>query len=205
VSYKTKRLGLETPEPDESPAATAQLKHLGDQLDELLWPTGDLRFTALSTLPTGWLKCEGQEVSRSTYAALFAAIGTTYGEGDKSTTFNVPNYIERVPMGAGTTNKLGAKLGTGTVSLTANQLASHTHVVVDTGHAHTPVAGNEWGIVQSGVTYGWAIGEGSYRVPVTGNSSTSINKAGISLNSTGSGEAHNNIQPSTVCNVWIKT
>ena len=56
-----------------------------------MWGTG--------TAPTGWLLCTGTAVSRSTYAALFAVIGTTFGSGDGSTTFNVPNYTNRTPYG----------------------------------------------------------------------------------------------------------
>lgn len=52
-----------------------------------------------TTPPTGWLKCDGSAVSRTTYAALFAVIGTTYGAGNSSTTFNLPNLIGRVPFG----------------------------------------------------------------------------------------------------------
>lgn len=51
------------------------------------------------TAPSGWLRCDGSAVSRTTYAALFAAIGTLYGAGDGSTTFNLPNLTGRVPFG----------------------------------------------------------------------------------------------------------
>lgn len=54
--------------------------------------------------PGGWLICHGQAVSRTTYAKLFAAIGTTYGEGDGSTTFNVPSTVNKVIMGAVSTD-----------------------------------------------------------------------------------------------------
>jgi len=57
----------------------------------LLWPG--------SAAPTGWLMCDGSAVSRATYAALFAVVGTTYGAGDGSTTFNVPNLKGRVAVG----------------------------------------------------------------------------------------------------------
>lgn len=53
--------------------------------------TGDLKYTATDTAPTGWLKCDGSAVSRTIYADLFAVIGTTYGAGDGVTTFNIPN------------------------------------------------------------------------------------------------------------------
>jgi microcystin-dependent protein len=69
---------------------------------------------ALSTAPTGWLLCDGSAVSRTTYATLFGAIGTTYGVGDGSTTFNVPDLRERFPLGAGATHALGATAGAST-------------------------------------------------------------------------------------------
>jgi len=53
--------------------------------------TGSVAFFAFTTPPTGWLKCNGQAVSRTTYSTLFAAIGTTYGAGDGTTTFNLPD------------------------------------------------------------------------------------------------------------------
>ncbi|HCM6673365.1 tail fiber protein [Klebsiella pneumoniae] len=62
-------------------------------IDEAYIPgqPGDIKYTARSTAPTGWLKANGDAVSRTTYAALFAAIGTTFGAGDGSTTFNLPD------------------------------------------------------------------------------------------------------------------
>ena len=61
--------------------------------------TGEGKLWFTSTAPTGWLLCDGSAVSRTTYAALFAVIGTTYGPGDGSTTFNVPDMNGRVPAG----------------------------------------------------------------------------------------------------------
>lgn len=69
---------------------------------------GDLIFSAASTR-SGALLCDGSAVSRTTFAALFTAIGTTYGAGDGSTTFNVPNYLGRVVVGAGTGAGLTAR------------------------------------------------------------------------------------------------
>jgi microcystin-dependent protein len=62
-------------------------------------PVGCIQIYAGSTAPTGWLICDGSAVSRTTYANLFAVIGTTYGSGDGSTTFNVPNLKGTVPVG----------------------------------------------------------------------------------------------------------
>lgn len=60
---------------------------------------GDIKMHGASTAPTGWLKCNGAAVSRTTYADLFAAIGTTWGTGDGSTTFNVPDFRGEFPRG----------------------------------------------------------------------------------------------------------
>lgn len=65
-------------------------------------PTGSVLAFAGSTSPAGWLLCDGSAVSRTTYAALFAVIGTTYGTGDGSTTFNLPNLTDKFIQGNST-------------------------------------------------------------------------------------------------------
>ena len=65
-------------------------------------PVGTIIWSANNTIPSGYLLCNGVEVSRNTYAALFTAIGTTYGEGDGSTTFNLPNLIGKFIEGLAT-------------------------------------------------------------------------------------------------------
>lgn len=62
-------------------------------------PIGSIQAFAGETLPTGWLLCDGSAVNRSTYSELFNTVGTIYGEGDGSTTFNLPNLQSRVPVG----------------------------------------------------------------------------------------------------------
>jgi len=89
-----------------------------------------------------WLLCDGTAKSRTTYAALFAAIGTAYGAGDGSTTFNIPNLQGRVPVGknTGTFATLGATGGEEAHQLTSNELAAHTHTFTGTAmgtHNHT--------------------------------------------------------------------
>lgn len=64
-------------------------------------PIGSVKMYAGENAPDKWLKCDGTAVSRTTYAKLFAVIGTTYGAGDGSTTFNVPDFRDRMPIGAG--------------------------------------------------------------------------------------------------------
>lgn len=72
-------------------------------------PTGTVVFRAQASTPSGYLPCDGAAVSRATYAALFASIGTTFGVGDGSTTFNVPDLRGRSPIGAGTGAGLTAR------------------------------------------------------------------------------------------------
>lgn len=117
--------------------------------DSALVPTGAILLWSTDTAPTGFLMCTGQAVNRTTYATLFAVIGTTYGTGNGSTTFNVPDLRGRVPlgqddMGGSAANRitdteadtLGSSSGseshlhtTGDVTLTAAQsgLPAHTH------------------------------------------------------------------------------
>ncbi|WP_299949065.1 phage tail protein [uncultured Ruegeria sp.] len=87
--------------------------------------TGALMPFAMSTAPTGWLECDGSAVSRTTYAALFTAIGTTYGTGDGSTTFNLPDY--RGEFIRGWDNGRGVDSGRTIGSAQADELEAHTH------------------------------------------------------------------------------
>lgn len=89
-----------------------------------------------TSVPAGWLACDGSAVSRSTYAALFAAIGTTWGSGDGSTTFNVPDLRNRFTRGP-TPGAVGGTGGADTVTLTAAQMPQQTLSITDPGHAHT--------------------------------------------------------------------
>ena len=114
-------------------------------------PAGIVSAFAGVTAPAGWLMCYGQAVSRTEYSALFTALSTTYGSGDGSTTFNIPDMRGRAIAGVdnmgGTaasrltstvltaSNTLGATGGTQTHVLTEAQLASHTHT--QNSHNHT--------------------------------------------------------------------
>jgi len=103
-------------------------------------PTATIVPWSDSSVPTGFLECNGSAVSRSTYADLFAIIGTTYGSGDGSTTFNVPDLQDNVAVGKSGTKNLASTGGANTVTSTGNvggstanatlstpQLASHSH------------------------------------------------------------------------------
>jgi microcystin-dependent protein len=100
-------------------------------------PIGTIVQTARINAPTGWLLCEGQAVSRTEYVRLFNAIGTLYGSGDGTTTFNLPNLANRVPVGkgSGTFATLGSTGGSETHELTQSEMPRHTHV--QDSHNHT--------------------------------------------------------------------
>ena len=103
-------------------------------------PAGIVEVFAGSTVPTGFLLCDGSAVSRDTYATLFAVIGTTYGPGDGSTTFNLPDLSGRVVIGTSQSHALGSTGGSETVTLTESELPVHTHEVPQHGHANTIAA-----------------------------------------------------------------
>jgi microcystin-dependent protein len=103
-------------------------------------PTATIVPWSDSSVPSGFLECDGSAVSRSTYADLFAIVGTTYGSGDGSTTFNVPDLQDNVAVGKSGTKNLASTGGANTVTSTGNvggstanatlstaQLASHAH------------------------------------------------------------------------------
>ena len=115
-------------------------------------PTGAIILYGEDTLPEGWLLCNGAAVSRSTYAGLFAKIGTKYGTGDGSTTFNLPDFRDRYPIGSGT-NLTGTKVAeqlpniTGNLGYTFNiidSIVTGAHYVIDNQtqsiyHGSTPI------------------------------------------------------------------
>ena len=93
-------------------------------------PSGVISIFAGNTAPDGYLICDGSEVSRTEYADLFAVIGTTYGEGDGATTFNLPNLQGRVPLGISTEpefNELGNAGGATDHVLTTDEMPAHNH------------------------------------------------------------------------------
>jgi microcystin-dependent protein len=120
-------------------------------------PTGTITSYAGSTSPSGWLLCDGAAVSRTTYAALFTTLSTTYGAGDGTTTFNLPDLRGRMPIGAGNegaaaNNVLRARGEKGGDT----RLQSHTHTGSGTtgstniDHSHGTGIGQRFGTHVSG-------------------------------------------------------
>lgn len=99
----------------------------------LVSPSGELKMWSTASAPTGFLLCSGAAVSRTIYSALFAVIGTTFGAGDGTTTFNVPNFNNRMPIGAGDLYAVGATGGSKDAIVVSH---SHTATVTDPGHYH---------------------------------------------------------------------
>ena len=98
-------------------------------------PAGSVFSFATSTVPTGYLECNGAAVSRSTYASLFSAISTTWGVGDGSSTFNLPDL--RGQFVRGWDNSAGVDSGRSFASSQSDQNKSHNHSVTDPGHTHS--------------------------------------------------------------------
>ena len=101
-------------------------------------PVGSTMRWKTSTAPAGWLVCGGQTVSRTVYSALFSLLGTTYGAGDGSSTFNLPNSTDRMNIGAGNLYGLGSTGGSKDAIVVSH---THTATVTDPGHLHTGTVG----------------------------------------------------------------
>lgn len=103
-------------------------KEAAEGIADYLAPIGSIQMWAGASLPSDrWLVANGQAVSRTTYAALFQRIGTVYGAGDGSSTFNLPDLSGRVPRGIDAITPLGQQGGTDSVTLTEDQVPMKTH------------------------------------------------------------------------------
>jgi microcystin-dependent protein len=140
---------------------------------------GMICVTAAPTPDVGYLLCDGSAYSRALFAALYARIGTTWGAGDGSTTFNVPNFGGRVPVGVNGAYALGATGGEAAHTLTIAEMPSHAHDGFAFGGSNT-------------------FTDGSGATPV-------INQVTpFGVNPTGGGTSHNNMQPYAAANYQIK-
>ena len=159
--------------------------------------------------PAGYLLCNGATISRSTYSALFAVISTTYGAGDGSSTFLLPNLQSRIAIGKSGTYALGSTGGattdsftpagsisgsTGGTALTEAQLPSHSHSATSSSSSSSSTSN---GVVTTGS--GSGPGGGGVAVlsgnqstrPVTGITTSTTTTTSTSIGNTGSGATHN--------------
>ena len=168
-------------------------------------PTGTIVMWPMSTPPTGWLLCNGSAVSRTTYSALFAVISTNYGSGDGSTTFNLPKFSGRFPLGAGrqdnnsTYHSLRTTGGAETVTLTSAQsgLRGHTHKVFTTEGSGYSGAGYDY-LTKTVSSSGWS---GGYSLKASG--SGDVNWIGT-VASEDATNANENMPPYLTINFIIK-
>jgi microcystin-dependent protein len=105
-------------------------------------PTGGLMLWPTASPPANWLICNGAAVSRTTYATLFAVVGTVFGAGNGSTTFNLPNYTDRMPIGAGSSYAVNAQGGTASTTLTTTELPSHSHSASSSSSSSSSFSGS---------------------------------------------------------------
>lgn len=102
---------------------------------QYLVPPGAVMAFARNSAPDGWIECNGSAISRSVYADLFAAIGTTFGAGNGSSTFNVPNL--RGEFIRGWDNGRNVDAGRTFGSAQAEEIKTHNHALTDPGHSHS--------------------------------------------------------------------
>jgi len=104
-------------------------------------PIGSVTCYAGLNAPQGWLFCNGSEISKTVYQSLFSVIGNLYGNPIDSNNFVLPNLTQKFPLGKSSSNILGDSSGNGSITLTTNQLPSHTHNgVTDTSGLHNHTA-----------------------------------------------------------------
>lgn len=149
-------------------------------------PAGVVTWYGGTSAPSGWLECDGSEVSRTTYSALYAVVGDTFGNGNGSTTFNLPNQERRVIVGKDGTgtgtlgNSIGDTGGSETHTLTTGEIPNHTH----TYDLYSTVGDGSYGAVNGNVRSGGS--------------------EDITSETVGSDTAHNIMQPSLVSILIIR-
>jgi microcystin-dependent protein len=192
-------------------------------------PAGAIVHYPTNAAPTGYQACDATAINRIANPLLFALIGTTFGTGDGSTTFNVPDIRGRViagwDSGVATGRLTGVATGgvsAGTVgtaggeqahTLTQSELASHshtdtghTHVITDPGHTHLGAGGAVF-IVQGGVTSlgaGGALNTSTAAATASATNGLTLGTGQAAIQATGSNSQHNTVQPTIIMLPCIK-
>jgi microcystin-dependent protein len=168
-------------------------------------PTGTVIARMSTAVPSGWLACTGQEVSRATYPLLFTTIGTTFGAGNGSTTFNVPNIQGRFLYGKSSTNSIGDTGGEAEHVLTADE-QRHFH-----GFGDGDQAGNDGQFCVRPWSAGVVVGTGVHGMDITPLASlqpaisNGVLGTSDTLAAASAADPHNCLPPYLVCQYLIKT
>lgn len=157
--------------------------------------TGEMKMWPTSTAPVGYLLCDGSAVSRTVYSSLYAVLGTTFGAGDGVNTFNLPNFRNRMPVGAGDLYSTGGTGGSKDAVVVSH---THTATVTDPGHTHTYTT-KATELVQSGSSTPVWVGT------ATVNTSTASTGISVSNSTTGVSGTNANMPPYLAVNFIIKT
>lgn len=162
---------------------------------------GSYMMSASDNAPPKYLLCDGAAYSRTTYADLFAEIGTNYGPGNGTTTFNIPDFRDVSPMGADGdfVGSPGATFGETEHLLTVGEMPTHNHAVNDPGHDHR--------VPKQSATVNAAVNVATPAArtdnPATPHIVTDTATTGIGIENTGDSLPHNNIHPVMGVKWWI--
>jgi microcystin-dependent protein len=190
-------------------STNSSLVYSTDLLNNL--PIGTIMTYSASTSLTNWLICDGSAISRTTYSSLFSLIGTTYGIGNNSTTFNLPDLKGKTLVGFNSSelefNSLGKTGGSKTHTLTSAEMPIHSHT--QDPHGHVISANSFAGDRQ--IVMGPLGGDGDKYGIADSNSDISSNTAVVyarnttaTNQNTGGGGSHNNLQPYMALSYIIK-
>ena len=163
--------------------------------------TGTIIPWSTGTAPSGYLPCDGAAVSRSTYSALFAVIGTTYGVGDGSSTFNVPDSQDKNIKSVSNNENVGTTGGANTATANSGNLANHTLNTAELGsHNHTKSG------IGDNADYNLSVSNGNRSTRQGPNlNSTNTGGGGAHSHSLNAGDAVSTLQPYIALNYIIKT